>query len=240
MATRDAAQEELELLALTCASGVCTCAKITIRGSQRESCSEVVQEDVDRQSIVLEILLTSTDFLRRICVPVEGQGAVSMSYVCPHCHRFSLEDYIWWVSAGHGNKQCNWWCAACGGQYNWKAPNRVLVKQDSTDRREAKVFQAHAAAHKLFTNWKKDGDRTVKVMVQGLQERSRLKRMDGLRRFIMVDNDETVKVDELDENMESKKVVKTKFTIDFRNPVVREGADELTAKRRRMHVAHPH
>ena len=37
------------------------------------------------------------------------------------------------VSTGHGNdnkkknKQCNWWCAACGGQYDGRAPNKVLV-----------------------------------------------------------------------------------------------------------------
>ena len=29
----------------------------------------------------------STDFLRRMIVPVEGQGGVTLSYECPHCHR---------------------------------------------------------------------------------------------------------------------------------------------------------
>ena len=29
-----------------------------------------------------------------------GEG-VTLPYVCPHCHRFPLEDYIWWVSSGH-------------------------------------------------------------------------------------------------------------------------------------------
>ena len=35
-----------------------------------------------------------------------------------------FEGYIWLVSSGHGDgnkkkkKQCNWWCAACGGQYD--------------------------------------------------------------------------------------------------------------------------
>ena len=46
---------------------------------------------------------------------------------------------MWW------KKQCDWWCAACSGQYNLKAADRVSVTQDSADRREAKVFQAHAA-----------------------------------------------------------------------------------------------
>ena len=40
------------------------------------------------------------DFLRRIVVPVEAQGGVTLSYVCPHCHRFPLEDHIWCVSSG--------------------------------------------------------------------------------------------------------------------------------------------
>ena len=30
-------------------------------------------------------------------------------------------------------KQCKWWCAACGGQYNWRDPNRVLVTPDSAN-----------------------------------------------------------------------------------------------------------
>ena len=40
---------------------------------------------------------------------------------------------MWWVSSGHGHgsnrkkKHCNWWwCAACGGHFEWGAPNRIL------------------------------------------------------------------------------------------------------------------
>ena len=70
-----------------------------------------------------------------------------------------------------------------------EGPTRDLVRQDSTDRRDAKVLRAHAApqrmcdnlinALKLLANQQKDGDR----IVQGLQERSLLRRMDGLRQF---------------------------------------------------------
>ena len=50
--------------------------------------------------------------------------------------------------------------------------------------------------------------------------------MDGLRRFIMFDNREAVKVvGDSEKNMESRQVVKPKFTTDFR-----EGADELTLR----------
>ena len=67
----------------------------------------------------------------------EGRRGVTLSYVCPHCHRCPLEDCIWRNSTQHGKKQSNWWCAACGGK---------LVFQDSTDRRGAKVFQGPRSA----------------------------------------------------------------------------------------------
>ena len=35
-------------------------------------------------------------------------------------------------------KHCNWWCAACEGQYEWRAPNRILVVQLGTNANEAK------------------------------------------------------------------------------------------------------
>ena len=34
-------------------------------------------------------------------------------------------------------------CAACGGQYNWRDPNRVLLLQNCADPSEAHVFRAH-------------------------------------------------------------------------------------------------
>ena len=60
----------------------------------REYHNEVEQEDKDRQSIVQDILRESTDFSRRIIAPVEDQGGVTLSYVCPHCRRFPLEAYL--------------------------------------------------------------------------------------------------------------------------------------------------
>ena len=107
--------------------------------------------DIGRLGIAQEILRKSKDFLRRIIAPVDGMGGVTLSYVCPNCNCFPLDDYIWWVSTGHGDgnnrkkKHCNWWCAACGGQYEWRAPNRILVVQHGVNANEAKVFKAHAA-----------------------------------------------------------------------------------------------
>ena len=116
----------------------------------RECYSEVAQEDEQRKSIVQLILQKSTHFLRRIFVPVEGQGGVTVSYVCPHCHRFSSRH-------GDGKKkrktnQCNWWSAACGNQYDWRIPNGDLVILDSKDRSEAKVFRAHAPRNGVCEN----------------------------------------------------------------------------------------
>ena len=99
-----------------------------------------------------------------------------------------------------------------------------------------KCFRAHGMcdnlinALKLLANLQIDGDGPVKMVVQGLQERSRPRLMDGLRKFIMVENHEAVKVGELDKNVESRKVVKPKFTTDFPEAVVREGADEQTLR----------
>ena len=62
---------------------------------------EARHEDHQRRNVVQKIMQKSTDVLRRITVPVEGDGALTLSYVCPHRDRYPLEDYIWWVSTGH-------------------------------------------------------------------------------------------------------------------------------------------
>ena len=80
-------------------------------------------------------------------------------------------------------------------------------------------------------NQQKDGDSPVNMVVQGFLEKSRLKTRDELRRFITVDNHEAVKVGDLERSMESRPVVKLKFTTAFTEAVVREGSDELTLRR---------
>ena len=168
----------------------------------KESYDKVAMEDAGGLSIAQDILRESTDFLRRIIVPAPASRGVTLSRVCPHCRCLPLEDYLWWVSSGHGKKQCGWWCAACGGQYDWRAPNRILVIQAGVDPREAKVFRAHCAPEglcdhlltvlKLLSNEQKDGDGPVESIVTVLREKSRKGGMDGLRKFIEVDNREAV------------------------------------------------
>ena len=156
---------------------------------------EVRQQDDQRKSMVQQILQKSADFRRRIIAPVGGQGGggVTLSYVCPYvCHRFPTGDHIWWVSTRHGQKQCKWWCAACG-QCNWKNPNSVSAIRDSTDRSEANMFRAHAppqgacenlvCALKLLAQQQTRGDSPVQVLVEVLQEQSSLKMMDDLRKI---------------------------------------------------------
>ena len=98
----------------------------------------------------------------------------------------------------------NRWCAACGGQYNWRNPNRILVIQESTNRQEAKVFRTHAPQHgvcdtlfnalKLLVNQYQDGDSLVRVLVEGFHASSRLKMMDEIQKFIKMDNHEAIRI----------------------------------------------
>ena len=75
--------------------------------------------DIGRLGIAQEVLRKSTDFLRRIIAQVDGMGGVTLSYVCPHCNCFSMKDYIWWDSTGHGDRpQQKKKSAACGGQHD--------------------------------------------------------------------------------------------------------------------------
>ena len=51
---------------------------------RKEAFELVAQDETEKVSIVQEIMLRSTDYLRRIIAPVGGQGGVTMSYLCPH------------------------------------------------------------------------------------------------------------------------------------------------------------
>ena len=90
----------------------------------REAYEKVAREDIGRWGIVQEISRKSTDSLRRIIAPVGGRGGVTLSFFCPHCNSFPLEDYIWWVSTGHEDsnnrkkRHCSWRCAVCRGKYD--------------------------------------------------------------------------------------------------------------------------
>ena len=113
--------------------------------------------------------------------------------------------------------------AACGGQYDWRAPNRVLVMQDTTDHREAT----------FFSGFRQTSRKMATVQLGKLLQvcwRSRSSFLGGVRKFTAVDNHEAVKVGDLHREAQSKNVVKPKFATDFLGASIREGADALTLR----------
>ena len=77
----------------------------------QEAFEQVAKDEARKMSIVQEIVIRSTDYLRRIIAPVGGQGGVTISYLCPHCNGFPLEDYIWWSheEKPHNLLVCDMW-----------------------------------------------------------------------------------------------------------------------------------
>ena len=145
---------------------------------------------------------------------------------------------------GHGDgtnrtkKQCSWWCAACGGQHEWRAPTRILVVQIGVDADRAKVFTAHTApmglcdtlinALKLLAKQQKDGDNPRQSILTGLHERSRRGSLDGLGCFTRADNRSAVDVGHLREGTRPLHVQK-KPNVSEAHPeaAIRDGADEV-------------
>ena len=66
----------------------------------KEAFEQVAKDEARKLSTVQEIMMGSAHYLRRIIAPVERQGDVTMSYLCPHCNSVPMEDYVWWVSGG--------------------------------------------------------------------------------------------------------------------------------------------
>ena len=169
--------------------------------------------------IVEDILRKSTDLLRRVVAPVGGRGRVTLSCVCPHCNSFPLEDYIWWVLTEHGDgnsrkkRHRSWWCAVCGGKYEWRAPNRILVVQLATNENLINAL-------KLLANQQRDG---------GLREKGRERITNGLRSFIAQDNHCAVEVGHLRKGQRPFRVKKPKIG-EYHSEALREGADDLTSR----------
>ena len=191
------------------------------------------QDEAEKVSIVQEIMIRNTEYLRRIIAPVGGQGGVTMSYVCPHCNSFPLDDYIWWVSVG---KHTNWWCAVCGEKYDWKQPNRLLVVQTGDSIEQAKVFKAHAVpqglcanlinALKLLANQQEDGDGLLQNIVKNLGKESRKGLKDGLRDFI----ERALDVGSLSPGTGTFQVRQPNVPEGCLEVIVRENSDELTLR----------
>ena len=112
--------------------------------------------------------------------------------------------------------------------------------QTGADASQAKVFKAHAApqglsenlinALKLLANQQTDGDSPMQGIVTGLHEKSRQGIMEGLRRFIEVDNKRAVEVDLPTEGISAFWIKKPKFGAESPDAIVREGPEELTLR----------
>ena len=123
--------------------------------------------------------------MRRIIAPAGGQGGVTLSYLCPNCKSFPLEDLH---VAGFSWKEA---LQSVEKNMNGRAPNRLLVVQTGESAGQAKVFKAHAVpqglcehlinALKLLANQQKDGDNPMQNIVTGLCVRSRKGIMEGQR-----------------------------------------------------------
>ena len=204
----------------------------------------MAQDEAREVSIVQEIMLKSTDYLRRIIAQVGGQGGVTVSYLCPNCNSFPLEDYVCRVNAG---KTTKWWCAICGEKYYWRQPNRLLVVQTGDSFEQAKVFKANAVpqglcenlvnALKLLANQQEDGDGLLQNIVTNLGKGSRKGLTDGLRDFIRVDNHRALDVGELHRGTGTFEVREPKAPEGGSDVIVRESPDELTLRAEEVHTS---
>ena len=124
-------------------SVVCICGKAY---KLRECYGEVEDADEDRKE------QCAVDFAEEHWLSEADHRACRRAWRCHHCHRYPLECCIWRVSSGLADvkkkkkKQCNWLCAACGGQYDWKNPKRIFLIHKSTDRRENQSFPSARCA----------------------------------------------------------------------------------------------
>ena len=66
----------------------------------KEHQEKVAQDEAEKVSIMQEIMLGSTDLLRRIIAPGGRTRRSHHVLPMPHCNSFPLEDYVWWSLGG--------------------------------------------------------------------------------------------------------------------------------------------
>ena len=167
----------------------------------REAFELVAQDETEKMSIVQEIMQRSTDCLRRVIAPGGGQGGVTVSFLCPHCNSFPLEDDVWWVSGVKNHKVvvCTLW-----RNVRLEATEQAFGRANLESFEQALAFKAHAVpqglcanlvnALKLLANQQEDWDGLLQNIVTNLGKGSRKGLTDGLREFIWVDNERALDV----------------------------------------------
>ena len=183
-------------------------------------------------SIVQEIMLRSSDNLRRIIAPVGGQGSHNVLPV-PELQQFPSGRLR---LVGLWGK---WWCAICGEKYDRRQPNRHSVVQTGESFEHAKIFKAHATSGperkldqcaQITGNQREDGDGLPQNIVTNLGKGSRKGLTDGLREFIKVDTERALDVGALRRGTGTLKVRKPKAPGGGSDVKVRESPDEFTQR----------
>ena len=128
----------------------------------------------------------------------------------------------------------SWWCAACGGQYDWKAPNRIFGKQRQHEPPRCKSVSSALGTTRSLRQFDqctqafgKPAERWRQPSQDDCAGHAR-KRSASSESASWTDNHAAAKLVDLEKNLESRNVVKPKFTTDFPEAVLREGPDELT------------
>ena len=148
----------------------------------KEAFEKVGKDEAKKLSTVQDIMMRSTDYLRRIIAPAGGGKEALRCRTCARTVTVSRWKTTFGGSLGEKGVR-NWWCAICREKYHWKQPNGLLVVQTGESVNQAKVFKAHAVpqglcgnlvnASKLLANQQEDGDGLKQNIVTNLCEASR-------------------------------------------------------------------
>ena len=131
----------------------------------KEALEKVAKDEARKLSTVQEIMIISTDYLRRIIAPAGEQGAVTMSYLWPDCNSFPLEYNVWWVSGG-------WKSIRNGG-----ARSLRKIRLEATKQAKVLTRPRERGPLRLLANQQEDGDGLI------LCEEGRTGLTEGLREF---------------------------------------------------------
>ena len=140
---------------------------------------------------------------------------MSLCRVCAHkAIAFLLRINFLWVTTGKKKH-------SVVKNMNGETPNRLLVVQTGVSASQAQDCKAHAArqglcenlinALKLLAKQQKDGECPTQSTVTGFCERSIKGIMEGLRKFITVDNHSAMDAGHLDEGIRSLEVRRPKL-----------------------------
>ena len=137
--------------------------------------------EAGRLSIVQGIMLTSTDFLRRIMAPAGEDKEVSRCRICAQ----TATVFSWKTACGgfQQGRSTAAGCAICGENMIGERPTSCWWCKQATVPVRPRCSKAHAVpqglcenlinALKLLANQQKDGDSPVQSLVTSLCDRSR-------------------------------------------------------------------